>query len=145
MSDTCPITKRYGSYALTVVRVVLGIIFLMHGLQKVLGLFGGEGLQATVKMFTSMGMSVVIAYMVPLIELLGGAALILGLLTKLAALGIMIVMIGAVATVHWKNGFFMQNHGFEYNLALIGMCVSLILGGGGRCALENCCGCKKEA
>lgn len=144
-SSGCDIQKC----ALTIVRVVLGIIFLMHGGQKVLGWFGGLGLAGTVGAMTQMGLPAFLVYIVAFTEFLGGIALILGLLSRLAAFGIMCVMIGAIVTVHWKNGFFINwynipnvGHGFEYNLALIAMSLGVILGGPGCCAIDNRC-CSK--
>lgn len=133
-------------YALTIVRVVLGVIFLMHGGQKVLGWYGGLGLAGTVDAMTQMGLPTVVVYVDIFTEFLGGIALIFGLLSRLAAFGIMCMMIGAVVTVHWKNGFFINwfmvpnmGHGYEYNLALIAMSLSIIIGGGGGCAIDNRC------
>jgi putative oxidoreductase len=122
----------------------LGVIFFMHGSQKVLGWFGGGGLVETVKGFTGMGMPAVVAYLVCFGEFLGGIGLIVGCLSRVAALGILIIMIGAVATVHWKNGFFLQNQGYEYNLALIALALGVILGGPGCCAFDNLFCRKKE-
>lgn len=143
MKNSCSFTEGAGKYALTVVRVVLGVIFFMHGSQKVLGLFGGGGLAATVQGFTGMGMPAALAYLVCFTEFLGGLGLVVGLLSRLAAFGIMCVMIGAVAMVHWKNGFFLQNQGYEYNLALIGLSLGVILGGPGCCGFDNLF-CKKK-
>lgn len=139
----------WGKWALTIVRVVLGVIFFMHGSQKVMGWFGGAGLAGTVAAMSSMGLPVPLVYALCLGELLGGIGLIVGCLSRIAAAGIGIIMIGAIATVHLKNGFFInwflvpdQGHGFEYNLALLAMAVAVILGGPGRWAIDNRC-CKK--
>jgi putative oxidoreductase len=70
-------------------------------------------------------------------QLLGGIALGLGFLTRLAALGIAIIMVGAIATVHWPKGFSLLHGGYEYNFALIVMCLPLILAGGGWLALDR--------
>jgi putative oxidoreductase len=64
-------------------------------------------------------------------ELLGGIALGLGFLTRLAAVGIIVIMAGAIATVHWPHGFDITKGGFEYNFAIIMMCLALLLGGPG--------------
>lgn len=127
-----------------IIRVVLGIIFFAHGAQKVLGWFGGHGLKGTVGFMTSMGLPAPIAYMVCFFEFLGGLGLIVGLLTRLAALAVAIVMVGAIATVHAKNGFFVnwemepgKGHGFEVNLAYLAMASALILEGGGGLALDQ--------
>jgi putative oxidoreductase len=146
----CSLREKCSGHALTVIRVVLGIIFIMHGSQKVLGLFGGLGLAGTVGAFVQMKMPAPLAYMVCFGELSGGIALVFGFLTRIAAAGIIIIMIGAVVTVHWANGFFLNwymipghGHGYEYNLALIAMSISLILGGPGGCAIDNLF-CKKK-
>ncbi len=70
-------------------------------------------------------------------ELLGGVALAFGFLTRLAALGIIAIMLGAIARVHWPHGFSIQEGGFEYNLAIIVMCVCLLLGGPGPIAVDR--------
>lgn len=130
--------------SLFILRVVLGIIFFAHGAQKVLGWFGGHGLKATVGGMKSMGLPEPIAYMVCFFEFLGGTGLIVGLLTRLDALAIAIVMIGAIATVHIKNGFFLnwemapgKGHGIEANVALLAMAVALVLDGGGWLSLDQ--------
>lgn len=130
--------------SLFLLRVVLGIIFFAHGAQKVFGWFGGPGLKDTVAYMKSSGLPEVIAYMVCFFELLGGLGLIAGLLTRLAALAIAIVMIGAIATVHWKNGFFInweltpgKGHGFEANLAYLAIAAALILDGSGPFSLDQ--------
>lgn len=142
--ETCTVGKGSGEIALTVIRLVLGLIFFMHGGQKVMGWFGGGGLTATVQAMTGMGLPAVLVYLVAFGEFLGGIGLLTGTLTRVAAAGITIIMAGAIVTVHRKNGFFInwfmtpgKGHGFEYNLALIAMSLSLILGGGGRCAIDN--------
>ena len=147
MKDSCSLCDAFSGYSLTVIRVVLGIIFFMHGSQKVLGFFGGGGLMATVQGMSQMGLPVALVYVVCFTEFLGGIALIFGVLTRVAAFGIMCVMIGAVVTVHAKNGFFInwfmvpgKGHGYEYNLALIAMSLALIFGGGGCLSMDNLCG-----
>lgn len=128
---------------ISIVRFVLGVIFFMHGAQKVLGWFGGQGLASTVQMMSGMGLPIFIVYLVAFGELLGGIALMVGFLSRLAALGIAIIMAGAIVTVHGKNGFFLQNQGYEYNLALIAMSVAVIMAGGGCLALDRFF-CKKQ-
>ncbi len=131
------------SGAITVVRVVLGVIFFAHGAQKVLGWFGGYGLQGTTKYLTSQGLPLSVAYLVCFFEFLGGIGLVLGLLTRLAALAVVVVMIGAIAKVHWANGFFLnwsltpgKGHGCEANLAFIAMAVACLLAGGGAWSVD---------
>lgn len=131
--------------ALLVLRLALGVIFLMHGSQKVLGLFGGEGLAATVQNFQAhLGIPPVFGYIASFTEFLGGIALILGLLTRVAALGIAILMTVATAKVHLASGFFLnwsceaaKGHGFEYSLALFAMALALVLTGGGAWSVDQ--------
>ena len=97
------------SLSLLLVRLALGIVMLPHGLQKTLGLFGGPGFSGTMGMFTSPGMGIpaLLAFLVILSESLGSLGLIVGFLTRVAALGCAAVMLGAIHMVHWQNGFFM--------------------------------------
>ena len=60
-----------------------------------------------------------------------------GFLTRIAALGIIAIMVGAIAQVHWPNGFDITKHGYEYNLAIITMCACLVLGGPGPIAVDR--------
>ncbi len=131
------------SWAITVVRVVLGVIFFAHGSQKVLGWFGGYGLKGTTGWLASIGLPLSVAYAVCFFEFLGGIGLILGLRTRLAALAVIVVMVGAIAKVHWRNGFFMnwdlaagKGHGMEANLAFIAMAVACLIAGGGALSVD---------
>jgi len=130
--------------SLFLLRIVLGIIFFAHGAQKVLGWYGGHGLKGTVGFMASMGLPVPIAYLVCFFEFLGGIGLIVGFLTRLAALAIAVVMVGAIATVHWKNGFFMnwelapgKGHGIEANLAFLSMALAILLDGAGLFSIDR--------
>ncbi|HEY3306457.1 MAG TPA: DoxX family protein [Candidatus Binatia bacterium] len=130
-------------FSLFLLRIVLGIIFFAHGAQKVLGWYGGHGLKGTVGFMTSMGLPVPIAYLVCFFEFLGGIGLIVGFLTRLAALAVAVVMVGAIATVHWKEGFFInwelkpgKGHGIEANLAFLAMAVALVIDGGGLWSVD---------
>jgi putative oxidoreductase len=132
------------SWALTVVRVTLGVIMFAHGSQKVLGWFGGYGLKGTTGYFVSIGIPLPVAYAVCFTEFFGGIALVLGLLTRLAALGVAAVMVGAMVKVHLPNGFFMnwegtpgKGHGIETNLALLAMALACIIGGGGALSIDR--------
>ena len=131
------------SWAITVVRVVLGVVFFAHGAQKVLGWFGGYGLRGTTGYLQSIGLPLPVAYLVCFFEFLGGIGLVLGFLTRLAALAVAVVMVGAIVKVHWPHGFFLnwnltpgQGHGYEANLALLAMAVACLLAGGGALAVD---------
>jgi putative oxidoreductase len=134
----------YWSWSTLVIRVVLGVIFFAHGAQKVLGWFGGHGLKGTTQALSSLGLPLPVAYLVCFFELFGGIGLIVGLLTRLAALAIAVVMVGAIVKVHWQNGFFLnweltpgKGHGFEANLALLAMAVACLIAGGGAWSLDR--------
>jgi putative oxidoreductase len=133
----------YPSWSLLVVRLGLAVIFFAHGSQKVLGWFGGHGLRATIQMFRGMGASSAAAVLVSFTEFLGGLALLLGVLARPAAAGIIVVMLGAIAKVHGKHGFFLnlgvpgKGPGFEFNFALIAMALAIVIGGAGILSLDR--------
>jgi len=115
------------SWPIAIVRVVLGIIFFAHGAQKVFGWFGGYGLKGTTGYLSLLGFRFPSHNLVCFFELLGGIGLVLGLLTRPAALAVAIVMVGAVLKVHAANAFFLnweltpgKGHGLEANLAFLG-------------------------
>ncbi len=122
---------------------MLGVVFFPHGAQKALGIFGGKGFLATLSQFTENGMPWIVALLVILGEFLGSLALIAGLFTRFAAFGITVIMLGAVATVHWQYGFFMNwsglqaGEGFEFHLLAIGIGLALICAGGGRWSMDR--------
>lgn len=124
-------------------RVALGLVILPHGLQKTLGWFGGYGFSGTMAAFTADGMPAVLAFLVIVAESLGALGLVAGLLTRLSAAGIAAVMVGAIAMVHWPNGFFMNwfggqaGEGFEYHLLVLTLALPLVVLGGGRAAADG--------
>lgn len=133
----------YPSWSLLVVRLGLGVIFFAHGSQKVLGWFGGHGLGGTIKMFQGMGVPRAAATIAAFIEFLGGCAMLVGLLARPAALGIIILMLAAIAKVHAKHGFFLnmgvpgKGPGFEFNFALIAMALAVLIGGAGALSVDR--------
>jgi putative oxidoreductase len=134
-----------GSLALLVLRVPLGAIFIAHGAQKLLGVFGGHGLTATLKSFEeTLGITPVLTLLAIIAEFCGGIGVLCGFLTRLSAFGITCVMAVAIYTVTGKYGFFLnasclpgKGSGFEYNLALMGMALSLVFGGGGSWSFDR--------
>jgi putative oxidoreductase len=133
----------YPSWSRLVVRLALGVIFFAHGAQKVFGWFGGPGLKATIQMFRQfMNIPPAATVLAAFIEFFGGLALVLGVLARPAALGIVAVMLVAIAKVHWKNGFFLatrpgQANGWEYNFVLVAMAVAVLIGGAGALSVDR--------
>jgi len=128
----------------TVARVTLGLVMLPHGLQKTLGLFGGYGFGPTMDFLTgTMGLPAVVALLVILAESAGALGLIVGALGRIAAAGIAAVMIGAVATVHWGNGLFMNwagtqaGEGFEYHLLALALAAIVMRAGSGAVSIDH--------
>lgn len=134
-----------------VLRVMLGIVFLPHGAQKVLGWFGGYGLEGTLNYFTqTMGIPLVLAILVIAVEFLGAMALIVGFLTRLIAFGIACDMAGAIYFVHLNNGFFMNwsgkqaGEGFEFHLLAITIAAALMITGSGKASVDLSLSSKKS-
>jgi putative oxidoreductase len=118
--------------SLLLVRVIVGVIFAAHGAQKMFGVWGGPGLSAMMGPPEKDGMGPVLGLLVSVGEFFGGVGLIVGILTRFSAASLIVIMIGAIAMVHGKNGLLLQNGGFEYNLALIGLLLPILLCGAGR-------------
>ncbi|HML94218.1 MAG TPA: DoxX family protein [Thermodesulfobacteriota bacterium] len=125
-----------------VARLALGIVILPHGLQKLLGMFGGAGFTATVDYFVGSGLPAFLAVLIIIGEAFGALGLILGFLSRLAALGITIIMLGAILTVHVKFGFFMNwtgtqaGEGFEFHILAIGLALVVLIRGGGLWSVD---------
>jgi putative oxidoreductase len=132
----------YPSWSRLVVRLALGIVFFTHGAQKIFGWFGGHGLKATIQVYQQyLKIPPAATTAAALVECFGGLALIVGLLSRPAALGVIVVMLVAIAKVHWKNGFFLatqpgQANGWEYNFALVAMGLAVLIGGGGALSID---------
>jgi putative oxidoreductase len=127
-----------------VLRLVLGVIFFPHGMQKLFGWFGGYGFSGSLGWFTgTMGIPALFAVLVILAEGLGSLGLLTGFLTRLSALGIALTMIGAILMVHLPNGFFMNwdgkkaGEGYEFHLLAIGISVALVISGGGKWSIDR--------
>ena len=125
-------------------RVILGCVILPHGAQKLFGWFGGFGFTNTMTYFTqTAGLPWIIAFLIIMGESLGSLGLIVGFFTRLCALGLIFIMVGAITTVHIPNGFFMNwfgkqaGEGFEYHLLVIGMSIPLLISGGGKYSVDG--------
>lgn len=124
------------------VRVAVGLVFIAHGAQKVFGVWGGPGLSAITGMPAPLGLRPSWLWMgaAAFAELLGGALILLGLLTRVGAFLVAVVMLVAMFAVHWAGGFFLANQpvpGIEYTLALTGAALALLISGGGRLSLDE--------
>jgi len=127
---------------LLVLRLVLGVIFIGHGAQKLFGSFGGPRISGFAKMLEQLGVKPArpMAILAGLAEFVGGILVMIGFLTPLAALALIVVMTVAVFTVHLKSGFFVTNGGYEFNLALAGMALTLLIVGAGAYGLDSTLG-----
>ncbi len=131
-------------HAITLLRLVLGVVFFAHGAQKALGWFGGPGWNATMGGFTAhMGIPAPFAVLAICAEFLGGIGLIIGFLTRVAAFGIAVNMCVAVAMVHGPNGFFMNwqgtqhGEGIEYHVLVLAMSIVLMVHGAGALSVDH--------
>ena len=132
-------TSNYSAIdvALLLARVIVGVVFMAHGAQKLFGAFGGPGLSAVVGMMGPLG------YLVSIGEFFGGLGLVVGFLSRFSAASIIVIMLGAIAMVHGKVGFFMNwmgnqgGEGFEYHLLAIAILLVILIAGPGRYALAR--------
>jgi putative oxidoreductase len=135
--------KTNQSVTAFIARISLGIVMLPHGLQKLLGIWGGKGFAATMEHFQETGLPYLVAIIVILAESIGSLMLLAGFLTRVIALLIMSIMLGAIIKVHGQFGFFMNwsgqqaGEGFEYHLLALALCLILILAGGGRWSVDR--------
>ncbi|MBS0169558.1 MAG: DoxX family protein [Nitrospira sp.] len=136
--------KTDDSWAGLILRVVLGGVIFAHGAQKLLGWYGGFGFEGTMGFFTQkMGLPWLVAFLIIIGESIGSLGLIAGLLTRFTAASFIVIMLGAIATVHLPQGFFMNwfgqqtGEGFEYHLLVIGMSLALLVVGGGKWSLDG--------
>ncbi len=134
----------FPSWSHLVVRLALGVVFFAHGAQKVFGWFGGRGLSATIAGFRQMNIPAAATVLAAFVECFGGLAVLVGFLTRPAALGLIAVMLVAIAKVHVAHGFFLnwsmtpgKGHGFEFNLALLAMALAILIGGGGVLSIDR--------
>ncbi|ALC82665.1 MULTISPECIES: DoxX family protein [Bacillus] len=123
---------------LLLIRLVIGLLFVGHGAQKLFGWFGGHGLKGTGGWFESMGMKpgVTMALAAGLAELIGGVLFALGLFTPLAGVTIAGTMVMAIVKVHGPNGLWATENGYEYNLVLLAAAIGITLTGPGQYAID---------
>jgi putative oxidoreductase len=133
-----------GSAVLMLQRLALAAVMFPHGAQKLLGWYGGYGFSGTLGFFTdTMHIPAPIALLVILGEAFGPLLLALGLFSRLAALGITSIMLGAIFMSHAQHGFFMNwfgnqgGEGFEFHLLALALSVPVLIWGGGKAALDS--------
>jgi len=120
-------------------RLPAGIIFAAHGAQKLFGSFGGYGLEGTGQWMASIGLEpgYLMALAAGSAEFFGGIALLIGLLVRPAAVVLAITMLVAIFAVHFANGLFMSNNGYEFGLSLLAISVALAFNGAGALSLDR--------
>ncbi|MDQ2621439.1 MAG: DoxX family protein [Actinomycetota bacterium] len=128
-----------------VARTVIGGLFIGHGTQKLFGWFDGPGLEGTTGMMESLGLQPARenAIAAGVTETAGGTMILTGTLTPVAASGLIGTMITAIRTVHWKNGPWNSNGGFEFNLVMIAALLILAESGPGKCSVDRALGTEK--
>ncbi|WP_025564140.1 DoxX family protein [Psychromonas sp. SP041] len=132
------LSSKAGIVAL-ILRAPIGLILAAHGSQKLFSWFGGYGLEGTGQWMASIGMTpgYLMALLAGSAEFFGGLALLLGLLTRPAAVVAAFTMVVAIFSVHISNGLFMDNNGYEYALTLLVALIALAVQGGGSFSLDN--------
>ncbi|MDO7903864.1 DoxX family protein [Pseudomonas sp. K1(2024)] len=126
-------------FGVSLLRVLIGFIFMAHGAQKLFGWFGGYGLEGTGQWMESIGLApgYLMAMLSGSAEFFGGLGLLLGLLARPAALVLSATLVVAIFTVHISNGLFMANNGYEFALALMAGTLAILLEGAGRVSLDR--------
>jgi putative oxidoreductase len=138
------LTGTHADWVVGIARIVLGIIFFAHGAQKLLGWFGGPGLASSMRTFTEhLRLPSTLAFLVIAGEFFGGMGLIVGLFSRIAALVIALTMVGAIATVHFRFGLFLNwfgtqpGHGIEFHLLAIALALVVVVKGAGAFSLDR--------
>lgn len=128
----------------TIARLALGLVIFPHGAQKMFGWFGGYGFAGTYEYFTTkVGLPGVLAAAAIIVELASAIMLIFGALSRVAAIGMTAVMIGAILTTHLPHGLFMNwngtkaGEGFEFHLLAIGLALVVLVTGGGKASIDR--------
>jgi putative oxidoreductase len=138
------LTGTHADWVVGIARIVLGIIFFGHGAQKMLGWYGGPGLASSMRTFTEhLHLPPTLAFLVIAGELFSGIGLIVGLFSRIAAIVIALTMVGAIATVHFRFGLFLnwlgtqEGHGIEYHLLAIALALVVVVQGAGALSLDR--------
>jgi putative oxidoreductase len=144
MTMTESLIGTHAGWVVAIARIVLGIVFFAHGAQKMLGWYGGPGFAGSMRTFTEhLRLPSTLAFLVIAGEFFGGIGLIVGLFSRIAALVIVLTMVGAIATVHFRFGFFLnwfgnqEGHGIEYHLLAIALALVVVVQGAGAFSLDR--------
>lgn len=139
-------SSTQGGWGPLILRLTLGIVLFPHAAQKLFGWFDGPGLQGEMQyMTTHVGLQPFIAVIAIAIECLGTFCILLGIWTKITSIAIFFLFIGMIVVDHASHGFFMNwfgkmpagAEGFEYHLLVLGICLTLIIQGGGKYSMEK--------
>jgi putative oxidoreductase len=138
------LTGTHADWVVGIARILLGVIFFGHGAQKMLGWYGGPGLASSMRAFTEhLHLPSTLAFLVIAGELFSGIGLIVGLFSRIAALVIALTMVGAIATVHFRFGLFLnwfgnqKGHGIEYHLLAIALALVVVVKGAGAFSVDR--------
>lgn len=138
-----PILRTNDNITFLFLRLVMGIVIIPHGAQKLLGWFGGYGLDGTMGYFASLGVPAPFGWLAIIAEVAGGLALMAGFLSRVAALGVAATLVTAVMLQHVNMGFFMnwggtlQGEGFEYHILAVAICTAIMIGGSGPYSVDR--------
>ena len=139
MSNLKTLLSTNAGFGILALRIPAAIIFIAHGGQKLFAWFGGYGLEGTGQWMASIGL--VPGYQLALLagsaEFFGGIALLVGFMVRPTALILALTMLVAIFSVHFVNGLFMSNNGYEFALALLAISASLMFSGAGRVSIDN--------
>lgn len=144
MSNPMKTTLTNRDLALALTRVILAFVMTAHGAQKLFGWFGGYGFDGTMNFFTTtIGLPYMLGVLIILTETIGMLALAAGLFSRLLAGATIVIMLGAIFSLHLSNGFFMNwggtmaGEGYEYHLIMIGLALPTVIQGGGIFSLDQ--------
>ena len=131
-------------WLLLLTRLLVAFVVGMHGVQKLFGWFGGYGFDASMQFFTeAIGLTYALGVLIILAETVGMVALAIGVASRVFSVSVVVIMLGAIFSLHLPNGFYMDwdgvtaGEGYEFHLVLIGLTLPVILLGGGRFSLNN--------
>lgn len=144
MSNPMKTTLTNRDLTLALTRVILAFVMTAHGAQKLFGWFGGYGFDGTMNFFTTtIGLPYVLGVLIILTETIGMLALAAGLFSRVLAGATIVIMLGAIFSLHLSNGFFMNwggtlaGEGYEYHLIMIGLALPTVVQGGGFLSLDQ--------